>query len=62
MVEMLKPGVVISYHVPADELVGAFVGSAPIIGVNCKNYLGVPHFVVMHEGTEIVVYLEEVTE
>ncbi len=58
-INLLQVGEIISYHVPEDEMVGAYRGTAPIIGVNTYCY-GKNHYVVMHDGDELVVYLDEV--
>jgi hypothetical protein len=64
MVKMLKPGTVISYRVrmQANNPAGTLVGTAPIVR-NIRNGQDALrcHYVVIHEGRELDVYLDEVT-
>ena len=60
MVEMLKTGKIISYRVHEPTTSDDYVGTAPIIRANARANQADSHYIVKHDGAEIVVYLDEV--
>jgi hypothetical protein len=65
MVEMLQPGQIISYRVHEYDNSGIeadYVGTAPIVRIVRKAQNFRCHYVVVHEGRELDVYLDEVTK